>query len=80
MFHSYEKQLNSCWSYLSHECEIENRLNWITKTEPKIMIEVSLVLSVRELLDEQNHLFSDSKISGDKNLEREQVIFETMDC
>ena len=39
------------------------------------MMEVSLVLSVRQLHDGQNHLFSDSKISGFKNLEREELIF-----
>ena len=40
------------------------------------MMEVSLVLSARQLRDGQNHLFSDSKISGFKNLEREKLIFE----
>ena len=39
------------------------------------MMEVSLVLSVRQLNDEQNHLLSDSKISGFKNLEKEELIF-----
>ena len=34
------------------------RLSWITKIEPKPMMEVSLVLSVRQLHDGQNHLFS----------------------
>ena len=38
-------------------------------------MEVSLVLSVRQLHDGQNHLFSDSKISGFKSLEREDLIF-----
>ena len=39
------------------------------------MIEVSLLLSVRQLHNGQNHLFSDSKISGFKNLKREELIF-----
>ena len=39
------------------------------------MMEVSLVLSVRQLHDVQNHLLSDSKISGFKNLEKEELIF-----
>ena len=38
-------------------------------------MEVSLVLSVRQLHDEQNHLLSDPKISGFKNLEKEELIF-----
>ena len=54
---------------------MENRLSWITKTELEPMMEVSLVLSVRQLHDRQDHLFSDSKISGFKNLEREELIF-----
>ena len=69
------EQLNTCWSFISLECEVENRLSWITKIEPEPMMEVSLVLSVRQLHDGQNHLFSDSKISGFKNLEREELIF-----
>ena len=54
---------------------MENRLSWITKTELEPMMEVSLVLSVRQLHDRQDHLFSDSKISGFKNLESEELIF-----
>ena len=69
------EQLNTCWSFISVECEVENRLSWITKIEPKPMMKVSLVLSVKQLHDGQNHLFSDSKISGFKNLEREELIF-----
>ena len=38
-------------------------------------MEVSLVLSVRQLHDGQNHLFSNSKISGFKILEKEELIF-----
>ena len=38
------------------------------------MMEVSLVLSVRQLHDGQNHLFSDSKISGFKKLENKELI------
>ena len=75
-FNSYlGEQLNTCWSFNSLECEVENRLSWITKIELEPMMEVSLVLSVRQLHDGQNHLFSDSKISGFKNLEREELIF-----
>ena len=69
------EQLNTHWSFNSLECEVENRLSWITKIKLEPMMEVSLVLSVRQLHDGQNHLFSDSKISGFKNLEREEVIF-----
>ena len=69
------EQLNTCRSFNSLECELENRLSWITKIELEPMMEVSLVLSVRQLHDGQNHLFSDSKISGFKNLEREELIF-----
>ena len=54
---------------------MENRLCWVTKIEPELMMEVSLVLSLRQLHDEQNHLFSDCKVSGVKNLEREELIF-----
>ena len=67
--------LNTCWSFNSLESEVENRLRWITKIELEPMMEVSLVISVRQLHDGQNHLFSDSKISGFKNLEREELIF-----
>ena len=38
------------------------------------MMEVSLVLSVRQLHDAQNHLLSESKISGFKNLEKEELL------
>ena len=38
-------------------------------------MEVSLVFSVRQLHDGQSHLLSDSKISGLKNLEKEELIF-----
>ena len=69
------EQLKTCWSFNSLECELENRLSWITKIELKPMMEVSLVVSVRQLHNGQNHLFSDSKISGFKNLEREELIF-----
>ena len=68
------KQLNTCCSYISLECEVENRLSWITKIEPELMMEVSLVLSSRQLHDGKNHLF-DSNISGLKNLEKEELIF-----
>ena len=53
---------------------MEYQLSWITKTECKPIMEVSLVHSVIHLLDGQNHLFSDSKISGFKILEREELI------
>ena len=69
------EQLNTCWSFNSLEYELENRLSWITKIVLKPMMKVSLVLSVRQLHDGQNHLFSDFKISGFKNLEREELIF-----
>ena len=39
------------------------------------MMEVSLVLFVRQLRDGQKHLLSDSKIPGFKNLEKEELIF-----
>ena len=38
-------------------------------------MEVSLVLSVIQLHDEQNHLFSNSKILRFKRLQREELIF-----
>ena len=69
------EQLNTCWSFISPEYEVENLLSWITKIEPELMMEVSLVLSVRQLHDGQNHLLSESKISGFKNLEKEELIF-----
>ena len=69
------KQLNTSWSFISLECELENQPSWITKIEPEPMMEASLVLSVRQLHDGQNHLFYDSKISDFKNLEREELIF-----
>ena len=69
------EQLNTCWSLNSLESDVENRLSWITKIELEPMMEVSLVLSVRQLHNGQNHLFCDSKISGFKNLEREELIF-----
>ena len=40
------EQLNTCWSFINLECEVENRLSWITKIEPELMMEVSLVLSL----------------------------------
>ena len=39
------------------------------------MMKVSLGLSIRQLHDGQNHLLSESKISGFKNLEKEELIF-----
>ena len=69
------EQLNTCLSFNSLEREAENRLSWIAKIKLEPMMEVFLVLSVRQLHDGQNHLFSDSKISGFKNLEREELIF-----
>ena len=54
---------------------MENRLSWITKIEPELM-EVSLVLSVEQLHDGQSHIFSDSKISDFKNVEKEKLILE----
>ena len=33
-------QLNTCWSFITLECEVENRLSWITKIEPELMMEV----------------------------------------
>ena len=53
---------------------MENRLSWITKIEPELMMEVSLVLSVRQLHDGQNHLLSESKISGFRHLEKEELM------
>ena len=54
---------------------MEKRLSWVTKIELKPMMEVSLVLSVRPLNHGQIHLFSDSKISDVKNLERDKLKF-----
>ena len=68
------EQLNTRCSYISLECEVENWLGRITKIEPELMMEVSLVLSSRQLHDGQNHLF-DSNISGFKILEKEELIF-----
>ena len=67
------EQLNICWSFISLECEVENRLSWITKIEPELMIQVSLALSIRQLQDGQNYLLSNSKISGFKNLEKRRI-------
>ena len=53
---------------------MEIKLSWITKAESELKMEVSLVLSVRQLHDGQNNL-SHSKISGSKNLEKEQLLF-----
>ena len=39
------------------------------------MMEDSLKLSLRQLHDRQNYIFSYSKISSFKNLEREELIF-----
>ena len=58
------EQLNTCWSFITLECEVENRLSWITKIDSELMMEFSLVLSVRQLHDGQNH--PDSNISGFK--------------
>ena len=69
------EQLNTCWSFISPEYEVENLLSWITKIEPELMMEVSLVLSVRQLHDGQNHLLSASKISSFTNLKKEELIF-----
>ena len=48
------EQLNTWWSFISLQCEVEKRLSWITKIEPELMMEVSLVVSVRQLHDGQN--------------------------
>ena len=56
------EQLNTCWCFIIVECEVENQLSWITKIEPELMTEVSLILCVRQLHDGQNHLLSDYKI------------------
>ena len=72
------EQLNTCWSFISLECEVENRLSWVTKIEPEPMVEVSLVLSVKQLQNGENHLFPGSKISGFKNLKKEELM-ETME-
>ena len=69
------ERLNTCWSFISLECEVETPLSWITKIKPKPMMEVSLVLFVRQIHDGQKMLFSDSKIPSVKNLEREELIF-----
>ena len=69
------EQLNTCWSFISPEYEVKNRLSWITKIEPELMMKVSLVLSVRQLHDGKKHLLSESKISSFKNLEKEELIF-----
>ena len=69
------KQSNTCWSFISPECEVENRLIWITKIEPELMREVSLVLSIRQLHCGKNYLLSDFEISGFKKLEKERLIF-----
>ena len=69
------EQLNACWSHISPEYEAENRLSWITKIEPELMMKVSLVLSVRQLHDGQNHLLSESQVSGFKHLEKEELMF-----
>ena len=69
------EQLDTCWSFISFEYEVENRLGWVTKIEPEPMMKVSLMLSVKQLHDRQTHLFSDFKISGFKNLERVELIF-----
>ena len=54
---------------------MENQLSWINKINPELMMEVSLVLSVRQLHDQQNHLLSESKIAaGFQNLEKEELI------
>ena len=66
--------LNTCWSFISPEYEVENLLSWITKIEPELMMEVSLVLSVRQLHDGQHYLLSKSKIAGFQNLEKEELI------
>ena len=68
------EQLNTCWSFISPEYEAENVLSCITKIEPELMMDVFLVLSVRELHDGQNHLLSKSKISGFTNLEKELIL------
>ena len=45
------EQLKTCWSFIRPEYGVENLLNWIIKIEPELMMEVSLVLSVRQLHD-----------------------------
>ena len=56
---------------------MKNRLDCITKIESELMMVVSLVLSVRQLYDRQNHLFCDSKISDFKKEElvRDEIVF-----
>ena len=45
----FEEQLNTCWSFFTFECEVENHPSWITKVKPELMMGVSLKLSVRQL-------------------------------
>ena len=59
---------------------MENRLSWSTNIELELMMEVSLVLSVGQLFDGKNHLLSDSKIQGFKNLEKEELIMGLLVC
>ena len=51
------EQLITSGSFNSLECEVENRLSWITKIELEPMMEVSLVLSLLQLHNGQNHYF-----------------------
>ena len=75
------EQLNTCWSFISLECEVENRLSWITKINPELMMDVSLVLSVRQLHDGQKHLLSNSRMSRLKNLEKKGInMWKQWDC
>ena len=46
---------------------LENRQSWIIKIVAEFITQVSLVLSERRLLEGQNHLFCDDKISGCRN-------------
>ena len=74
-FNSNSREQILAWSFISLEFDVEKQLSCVTKIEPEPMMKVSLVLSVRQLHNGRNHLFSDSKISGFKSLEREELIF-----
>ena len=71
------EQVNTCWSFISPGYEVENLLGWITKIEPELMMDVSLVLSVTQLHDGQNYLLSESKIACFKNLEKRRINIRT---
>ena len=53
----FGKQSKNCSSFIALLSRMENRVSCTINTDEELVIDVSLVLSVRVSQNEQNHLF-----------------------